>query len=342
MKNIKVAIGLSGGVDSSVAAYLLKEEGYEVLGVTMQFDDNCAPTAADDAQRVAAFLDIPHYVMDFRREFKEHVIDYFVNEYQNGRTPNPCIVCNRYVKLRQLLHADIGADFVATGHYARVCRLENGRYALRKSVDTRKDQSYVLYKLSQSQLSRIRMPLGEYTKDEIREIATKLDLPVANKKDSQEICFIPDNDYAGFIRNYSGDTFPPGNYVNLNGEILGQHKGIIHYTVGQRKGLNLAMGHPVFVKEIRSETNEVVIANHEYLFSSSFFCNNINFMAYEIPPENLIVKVRYAHTGTPCTVTLLPDGSVECILDEPVRAITPGQSAVFYYGDVVCFGGTIL
>ncbi len=266
MTEKKVVVGMSGGVDSSVAAWLLKEQGYTVIGVTMQIwqDEDackqsenggcCGLSAVDDARRVAERLEIPYYVMNFKREFKENVMDYFVAEYQKGRTPNPCIACNRYVKWESLLRRslEIGADYIATGHYARVERLTNGRYAVRNSVTAAKDQTYALFNLTQEQLAHTLMPVGDYTKDEIRAIAEKIGLGVANKKDSQEICFIPDDDYAGFIdRECGGQIPPPGNFVSTDGRILGRHRGITHYTIGQRKGLGIALGYPVFVTEIR-------------------------------------------------------------------------------------------
>ena len=283
----KVVVGMSGGVDSSVAAFLLKEQGYEVIGVTMQIwleeDDQtveenggcCGLSAVEDARRVAGTLGIPYYVMNFRREFKEHVIDYFVQEYRNGRTPNPCIACNRFVKWEALLDRSlkIGADYIATGHYARVEQLPNGRFAIRNSVTAAKDQTYALYNLTQEQLSRTLMPVGDHTKEEIREIAERIGLPVAQKKDSMEICFIPDHDYAAFIEKTAKWVPPAGNFVDQDGTILGRHRGITHYTVGQRKGLNLSMGRPVFVTEIRPETNEVVIGDERQVFSDSLVCS---------------------------------------------------------------------
>lgn len=265
---------MSGGVDSSVAALLLKKQGYDVIGVTMQIwqdeaeeikEENggcCGLSAVDDARRVAQRLDIPYYVMNFKKEFQENVIDYFVKEYSKGRTPNPCIACNRYVKWESLLTKSLGlgAEYIATGHYARIEQLPNGRFAIRNSVTAAKDQTYALYNLTQSQLAHTLMPVGAYPKDEIRQMAEEAGLPVAHKKDSQEICFIPDHDYAAFIERESRKTVPgPGNFVSADGKILGKHKGITHYTVGQRKGLNLSLGHPVFVTGIRPETNEVVI-----------------------------------------------------------------------------------
>lgn len=358
MEKKKVVVGLSGGVDSSVAAYLLKKQGYEVIGVTMQIwqeenpeeqEENggcCGLSAVDDARRVAQILDIPYYVMNFRREFKENVINYFVKEYQEGRTPNPCIACNRYVKWESLLKRslDIGADYIATGHYARVEQLPNGRYAIRNSVTARKDQTYALYNLTQEQLSKTLMPVGEYTKDEIRQIAEEAGLPVAHKKDSQEICFVPDDDYAGFIEESTGKKIEKGNYVLENGNVIGEHKGIIHYTIGQRKGLNLSMGHPVFVTEIRPETNEVVIGENEDLFVHSLICDRVNFMAIEDVKEGmrLTAKIRYNHPGAPCVLKRIDENKVQVTFDEPQRAITPGQAVVFYQGEYVAGGGIIL
>ena len=355
----KVVVGMSGGVDSSVAAFLLKEQGYEVIGVTMQIwqeeDDQtveenggcCGLSAVEDARRVAGTLGIPYYVMNFRREFKEHVIDYFVQEYLNGRTPNPCIACNRFVKWEALLDRSlkIDADYIATGHYARVEQLPNGRFAIRNSVTAAKDQTYALYNLTQEQLSRTLMPVGDHTKEEIREIAERIGLPVAQKKDSMEICFIPDHDYAAFIEKTAKQVPPEGNFVDQDGTILGRHRGITHYTVGQRKGLNLSMGRPVFVTEIRPETNEVVIGDERQVLSDSLVCSNVNWMAVDgLHGEEMeaVVKIRYSHKGAPCRLRELSDGRVECRFETPQRAVTPGQAAVFYQEDHVVGGGTIL
>lgn len=349
---------MSGGVDSSVAAYLLKEQGYDVIGVTMQIwqdeeetvqQENggcCGLSAVDDARRVAKRLEIPYYVMNFKREFKRHVMDYFVEEYLRGRTPNPCIACNRYVKWESLLHRsmEIGADYIATGHYARIGRLPNGRYAIRRSVTETKDQTYALYNLTQEQLARTLMPVGEYRKEEIREIAEKIGLTVAHKKDSQEICFIPDNDYAGFIEREAGSRAPkPGNFVTAEGEILGRHRGIAHYTIGQRRGLGLALGEHVYVTEIRPETDEVVIGRSDEVFSREVFGNGLNFMAlpdFE-PGKRLMAKIRYGHRGAMCTVERTGEDTLHCVFDEPQRAVTPGQAIVFYDGDYVAGGATI-
>lgn len=354
----KVVVGMSGGVDSSVAAYLLKEQGYDVIGVTMQIwqdesqeqiEDNggcCGITAVDDARRVAMQLDIPYYVMNFKNEFKKNVIDYFTDEYIHGRTPNPCIACNRHVKWESLLKRslEIGADCIATGHYARIAQLENGRYAIRNSVTAKKDQTYALYNLTQEQLSHTLMPVGDYNKDEIRAIAEKIGIQVAHKPDSMEICFVPDNDYAGFITRETGYVSRPGNFVDLHGNILGTHKGIIHYTVGQRKGLGLAMGHPVFVVAIRPETNEVVIGENDDVFSTKLYANNINLMSVDKieEPIRARAKIRYSHEGVDCTIRMADDGLLECVFDEKQRAVTPGQALVIYDGDYVLGGGTII
>ena len=355
----KVVVGMSGGVDSSVAAYLLKEQGYEVIGVTMQVWQEedplqqaqqggcCGLSAVEDARRVAEILEIPYYVMNFRQEFKEKVMDYFVEEYLRGRTPNPCIACNRYVKWESLLQRslEIGADYIATGHYARVDRLDNGRFAIRNSVTAQKDQTYALYNLTQEQLARTLMPVGEYTKEEIRQIAQQQGLPVAHKPDSQEICFIPDHDYAAFIdREAAGRVPPPGDFVTEDGQVLGQHKGITHYTIGQRKGLNLAMGRRVFVTRIRPQTNQVVLGENEDTFTRQVLCDQVNYMVVEdlTEPKRVMAKIRYNHGGAPCVIEKQQDGKVLCRFDEPVRASTPGQAVVFYDGEYVLGGGTIL
>ena len=359
MSKPKVVVGMSGGVDSSEAACLLKEQGYDVIGVTMQIwqdeetdvqEENggcCGLSAVDDARRVAWELGIPYYVMNFKEEFKRQVMDYFVEEYRKGRTPNPCIACNRYVKWESLLKRslDIGADFIATGHYARVEKLDNGRYALKTSVTARKDQTYALYNLTQDQLAHTLMPVGAYEKDEIRRMAKDQNLPVAHKPDSQEICFIPDQDYAGFIEKTTGEKAEEGNFVDLQGNVLGRHRGIIHYTVGQRKGLNLSMGYPVFVVEIRPDTNEVVIGKGEDVFSDTLRCSGVNWMAVDgLHGREMRVKakIRYSHPGAECVIRQIGPDVVECKFDQPQRAITPGQAVVFYKDSYVVGGGTIL
>ncbi len=355
-ENQTVVVGMSGGVDSSVAAYLLKEQGYRVIGVTMQIwqDETtagpeggcCGVSAVEDARRVAASLEIPYYVMNFKQEFERAVIDYFVSEYQKGRTPNPCIACNRYVKWESLLKRsmEIGADYIATGHYARVLRLPNGRFTLQKSVTDAKDQTYALYNLTQDQLSRTLMPVGDYDKESVRRIADRIGLAVANKPDSQEICFVPDQDYSGFIDRYTGTKAKPGNFVDTAGNVIGRHCGITHYTVGQRKGLGLAMGHPVFVTEIRPDTNEVVIGGNEDVFTDRLYADRLNFMSIGRldGAMRVMAKIRYNHKGAPCTVRMVGEDLAECVFEEPVRAVTPGQAVVFYQEDFVVGGGTIV
>lgn len=357
----KVVVGMSGGVDSSVAAYLLKKAGYDVIGVTMQIwqDEDeerqqssagcCGLSAVDDARRVANTLDIPYYVMNFKAEFKEKVIDYFIDEYLKGRTPNPCIACNRYVKWESLLERSlgIGADYIATGHYARIEQLPNGRYSIRTSKTSAKDQTYALYNLTQEQLSKTLMPVGDYTKEEIRAIAENISVRIAKKPDSQEICFVPDKDYAGFIEENIHRTLPRGNFVTADGEVLGQHKGILHYTIGQRKGLGLSLGHPIFVTKICPDTNEVVIGEPEDVFGQALLANRLNWMSIAgIETKEVIrakAKIRYSHQGAYCSIEKEEDDVIRVVFDEKVRAITPGQAIVFYdENGYVLGGGTIL
>ena len=354
----KVVVGMSGGVDSSVAAYLLKEQGYDVIGVTMQIwedeeqqrtEENggcCGLSAVDDARRVADRLEIPYYVMNFKQEFQEKVVDYFVEEYLAGRTPNPCIACNRYVKWESLLKRsmEIGADYIATGHYARITKLPNGRFAIRNSVTARKDQTYALYNLTQFQLAHTLMPIGEYEKDQVRRIAQEAGLPVAAKPDSQDICFVPDGDYAAFLKKKAGERMPgEGDFVTRDGTVLGKHKGITHYTIGQRKGLGLSMGEPVFVSELRPKTNQVVVGEEPQVFKKELLCDHLNFMGMEDleEPRRVWAKVRYSHKGQWCRIERQGRDLIRAEFEEPVRAITPGQAVVFYEGEYVLGGGII-
>lgn len=362
MDKKKVVVGMSGGVDSSVAAWLLKEQGYDVIGVTMQIwqDENeavqeenggcCGLSAVEDARRVAAALGIPHYVMNFRKEFKEYVTDYFIDEYLHGRTPNPCIACNRYVKWESLLQRSlkIGSDYIATGHYARIDRLPDGRYALRTSQTKAKDQTYALYNLTQEQLKRTLMPVGEYTKEEIRRFAGELGLRVADKPDSQDICFVPDGDYASYIADNVTEAarkkITPGNFVLSDKTVVGRHKGIIHYTVGQRRGLGISLGYPVFVLKICPKTNEIVVGTNEESLTYEARADRVNFMAAKDLPEKKRVwaKIRYNHKGAWCTVEKTGKDEIRCVFEEPQRAVTPGQALVLYDKDHVLGGGTIL
>jgi tRNA-specific 2-thiouridylase len=359
MDKKKVVVGMSGGVDSSVAALLLKEQGYDVIGVTMQIwqDEDacslereggcCGVSAVEDARRVAEVLDIPYYVMNFKEEFQKNVIDYFVAEYQRGRTPNPCIACNRYVKWEALLERSlaIGADYIATGHYARIIRRENGRYAIENSVTESKDQTYALYGLTQEQLRHTLLPVGFYEKPQVREMAAAAGLPVAKKHDSQEICFVLDGDYASFIERDTGVKAPEGNFVTKDGKILGRHRGITHYTIGQRRGLDLPMGRRVFVTGIRPDTNEVVVGEAEDVFTDCLVADHLTFMGIpelKIGEEgHFLTKIRYNHRGTMCRIRRTDEDEITCRFDEPVRAVTPGQAVVFYEDGCVAGGGII-
>lgn len=352
----KIVVGMSGGVDSSVVAYLLKKEGYEVIGVTMQMwseeGKDSTQVAVADAKRVAAYLGIEHHVLDFREPFYECVVKDFMDEYFACRTPNPCILCNRHMKWSALLKwaQERGIERIATGHYANVLLLKNGRYAVAASDSSAKDQTYALYRLTQSQLAGTKMPLGKYKKEEIRAIAAESGIPVAQKPDSQDICFIPDGDYVSFIeRNGNREYAKEGNFVDLQGNVVGKHKGLIHYTIGQRKGLNLAMGEPVFVVELRPETNEVVIGKNEDVFAMGLVADRVNYMGVADfkNPVRCIAKIRYAHKGAACEVVDLPDGKIKVLFEEPQRAITPGQSVVFYgideqSGKDIVLGGGII
>ena len=359
MSKTKVVVGMSGGVDSSVAAHILQEQGYEVIGITMQIwgkdapdDDSggcCGLSAVDDARRVCQKLGIPHYVINFRDDFEKYVIDYFLEEYQQGRTPNPCIACNRYVKWESMLQKalQLGAEYIATGHYARVnYNEETDRYTLAQSATRAKDQTYALYNLTQYQLKHTLMPLGDYTKDEIRDIAQDINLSVASKPDSQEICFVPDDDYAKYIMENTDIESKEGNFVDLEGNILGKHRGIIHYTIGQRKGLGIQAAKPLYVIEIKAKSNEVVVGDNQDVFKDRVYANRLNFMPFESLEEGqemaLTGKIRYSQQAAPCTVRLTGPDTLLCTFNEPQRAVTPGQAIVFYDGDTVVGGGTIL
>ncbi len=346
---------MSGGVDSSVAAYLLKEQGYDVIGITMQIwqEDKeyeereggcCSLSAVDDARRVANKIGIPFYVLNFRDSFKRNVIDYFIDEYMEGKTPNPCVACNKYLKFDELLKKaqGIGADYIATGHYAKI-EEHNGRYLLVKSDDDKKDQTYALYNMTQEQLAHTLMPCGSYTKDRIREIAKEIGLDVHNKKDSEEICFIPDNNHGRYISEAMPKKVKEGNFIDKEGNILGKHKGIVYYTIGQRKGLGLAMGRPVFVTDINPLTNEVIIGPEKDIFKTDLVCKDVNFIAFDAldKPMELKAKIRYSAKPAEATISPLENGKVKVSFKEKQRAITKGQSVVFYLDDLIVGGGVI-
>ena len=353
MDREKAVVGLSGGVDSAVAAYLLQRQGYEVLGVTMcvlgEENKDVEERMVSDAREVAKALGIRHETVDFTEIFRERVADYFAEEYLRGRTPNPCLMCNRYVKWEAVLGyaKSVGAEWMATGHYARIERRENGRYAVRNSVTAEKDQTYVLSRLTQEQLAHTLMPIGEYTKEQVRVLAKEAGIPVAEKKDSQEICFIPDHDYAAFIARRRPEAVRgEGNFVTPDGRVLGRHKGLIHYTIGQRKGLGIALGERMFVERILPETNEVVLVPDDAVYCDSLLCGDVSFMGLKPMQEGevrrLTGQIRYAHRGAPVSVTMLENGCLKAEFEQPVRAVTPGQAAVFYDGEYLACGGIIV
>ncbi len=351
----RVLLGMSGGVDSSVAGYLLREQGYDVIGVTMKVwpqdcisraeDKCCGPQAVADARAVAHSLGIPHYVVDEADQFERTVIDYFTSEYQAGRTPNPCVMCNEKLKFGNLWGKAeaLGCDYIATGHYAIIEHQED-RAVLRKGADPRKDQSYFLFSLRQPQLRRALTPLGAMRKPEIRKIAHSLGLKVADKIDSQEICFVPGNDYKAFLRSHLGENeFHRGEIYDVDGNFVGEHDGIELFTIGQRKGLPGGSARPRYVIDLDSKTNRVIVGEVDDLVCDEFKIDRTNWIGRDLTGENveLAVKVRYSHPGTRAKVTPLENHRARIRLHEPQRAVTPGQAAVIYDGDVVVGGGWI-
>ncbi len=342
----KVLVGMSGGVDSSVCAYQLVKNGYNTAGVTLSLlkaqgdDQNIC-----DAKSVCDKLNIEHYTVDLTDQFKALVIDDFINEYLSGRTPNPCIMCNRYIKFGKMLEKaqELGFNKIATGHYARVIE-KDGRFLLYKAKDVSKDQSYVLYCLNQSQLASVVFPLGEFTKTEIREIAEAQGFVSAHKKDSQDICFVPDGDYASFIEKTADFVSTTGDYINLKGEKIGEHKGVIHYTIGQRKGLGIALGKPAFVISKNAQTNQVVLGENSDLFHKKVLVDKVNFIPFDNLENEMRVsaKLRYSQKEQGAVIKPLDNGRVLIEFDEPQRAASSGQAAVFYDGDMVVGGGTII
>ena len=352
----KAIIAMSGGVDSSVAAYLSKSQGFECMGATMKLFANedigisrekscCSLDDVEDARSVAYRLGMPYNVFNFSDNFKENVIDRFIRAYETGFTPNPCIDCNRYLKFDKMYRRakELEYDYIVTGHYARIEKDEKrGRYLLKKAVDKNKDQSYVLYSLTQDQLAHTLFPLGELTKQQVREIAENQGFLNARKKESQDICFVPDGDYAGFIERTTGKTYPCGKFIDTKGNVLGEHKGIIRYTIGQRKGLGLALPAPMYVKEKDLVNNTVILSYEDEIFSSELTASDFNWIAFEKPddPFRCTVKTRYRSKEAPAEV-FCEDEKVKIVFDEPQRAITKGQAAVLYDGDTVIGGGTI-
>ena len=345
---------MSGGVDSSVSAILLKEAGYEVVGATMRLWEDetekkggCSSSAVQDARRVCDKLDIPHYIIDFKEEFKKCVIEDFIQGYENAKTPNPCIECNRHIKFELFFQKalELECDCIATGHYAKIeYSDEYQAYVLKKSQAKKKDQTYFLYGIPREMLSKILFPLENYEdKSQIREIAKKYELPIAEKPDSQEVCFIPDNQYTQFLKKYSKKTQKEGNIVMQDGTILGKHNGLMHYTIGQRKGLGIAYKEPLYVLKLKEETNEVIVGTEKELYKKQLIANELNFLVDPISfPIEAEVKIRYRAKEAKAILRKVEADKIEIELEEPQRAITPGQSVVFYKNDIVLGGGKII
>lgn len=354
----RALIAMSGGVDSSVAAFLMKEQGYECIGVTMKLFQNddigvsgehtcCSLDDVEDARSIAFQLGMPHYVFNFADRFKECVMDKFVKAYETGATPNPCIDCNRYLKFNKLFQRakELQYDYVVTGHYAQIgYDEETGRYLLKKALDPSKDQSYVLYTLTQEQLKHIQFPLGGMTKTQARESAEANGFINARKHDSQDICFVPDGKYADFIEGYTGKTYPEGDFISADGKVLGKHRGIIRYTIGQRKGLYISSTAPLYVCKVDPQSNTVTLGRDEELRSDTLIANDINLISVKdlYTPMRLKAKVRYRHTEQWATAVQIDEDTIKVVFDEPQRAITKGQSVVLYDGDIVVGGGTIV
>jgi tRNA-specific 2-thiouridylase len=355
----KVVVAMSGGVDSSVAAGLLKEQGYEVIGITMNLfplpkeycldkdlKSCCGWGAVEDASRVASKLGISHSILDLKDSFEDLVVSNFLEEYSRGRTPNPCIRCNQFIKFDILMEwaRKIGAIFIATGHYAQIVQdPQSGHFFLKKGMDKEKDQSYFLYTMTQDQLSHTLFPVGLFTKSEIRKKARELGLPVAERPESQEICFIPDNNYVDFLKKRKPEAFLSGSIVNSEGQVLGEHSGIIHFTVGQRRGLGIAAPHPLYVLEINMSKNEIVVGPNECLYKKELVADQVNWISGDkiLSPVPARVRIRYKHKETESLLVPLDSEKIRVEFEKPQRAITPGQAVVFYEGNAVLGGGTI-
>ena len=345
----KVLLGMSGGVDSSASAVVLKEKGYEVIGATMKlWNEGCLINHANDAKKVCDKLDIEHHIFECEKEFKKHVIDNFIGCYECGKTPNPCVECNKFLKFGEFYKKaeELGCDYIATGHYAKVEYSEKyNQYVLKKSKEEQKDQSYFLYRIPKEILNKIIFPLEDFSnKEEIRNVARNNDLIVAEKKESQEICFIPDNDYVKFIKNNSNNKFKEGNIVTNKGEILGKHQGIINYTVGQRKGLGISYKEPLYVLRIDKEKNQVIVGTENELYTNEVIVEDINYLVTDLENKEIEVEAKVRYRAKPAKAKLYPleNGKARFIFEEPQRAITPGQSLVFYIDDIVIGGGKII
>ncbi|MCR4650913.1 MAG: tRNA 2-thiouridine(34) synthase MnmA [Lachnospiraceae bacterium] len=351
----KALIAMSGGVDSSLAAKLTIDAGYDCIGCTMKLYDNedvglsrghtcCTLDDVEDAKSVAYSLGMPYYVFNFKDGFREHIIDRFVEAYESGRTPNPCIDCNRFMKFDKLFERAeaLGCEYIVTGHYARIEEID-GSYVLKKALDETKDQSYVLYSLTQEQLAHIMFPLGGMRKSEVRSLAEESRFINAEKPDSQDICFVPDGDYGAFLERYTGKNYVPGDFIDVNGNVLGRHKGTVRYTIGQRKGLGIAFGKPMYVKSINVADNTVTLAEDDDLYEDRLVADDFNWISGVIPATEIrcSARIRYRHKEQPAVVYPQADGSVKIIFEEPQRAITSGQAVVLYDGDTVLGGGRI-
>lgn len=350
MESNRVLLGMSGGVDSTVAAYLLKEQGYEVVGATMKLwvPEDVENTAIADAKKMADKLGVEHHVIDLENKFRETVVEHFIDGYYNGITPNPCVFCNKHIKFDLMFKVadELGCKYVATGHYSRIVKNdETGKFELIRAVTDKKDQSYMMYNLNQEKLARILFPIGEYDKSEIRKIAEKVGLEVYNKPDSQDICFIPDGDYEKFLEKYSGRKDKKGKFVDSEGNKLGGHNGITRYTIGQRKGLGIAFGKPMYVIDINGKNNTVTLGENSDLFRKKLIAGDVNFLDFSLKdmdePIKVQAKIRYSAKLSNATVTKLDDNRVEVDFEEPQRAITKGQSVVFYEGNRLVGGGVI-
>ena len=358
MAKPRAMIAMSGGVDSSVAAWLMLEAGYACMGVTMRlynnqiFEDDreskcCSLEDVEDARSVAYRLGIPYYVFNFTEDFEKQVMDKFVSCYECGLTPNPCIDCNRHLKFEKLLHRamELDCECIVTGHYAQIKQdNETGRFWLYKAADKAKDQTYFLYSLTQQQLAHTRFPLGNLTKEQVRQIALEQDFTNARKHDSQDICFVPDGDYFAFLERYTGKHYAPGDFLDQNGQVVGRHHGAVGYTLGQRKGLGLAMGAPVYVCGKNMQANTVTVGSNAALFSTTLLADDWNWIAFPAltQPMRVCAKTRSRMTEQPATVYPEENGRARVVFDQPQRAITPGQAVVLYDGDLVIGGGTIL